>query len=243
MRGVILAGGIGSRMQPCTLVTNKHLLPVYNKPMIFHPLETLKTMGVTDILIVTGGNSIGDFMQLLGSGENFGVRFTYKIQDNPMGIAHALLLAEDFAKSDKLVVILGDNVFDNSKIPSLEIGDDDKAVIFLKDVEDPERFGVATVDASGNVLEIEEKPKQPKSNYAVTGLYIYPPDVYDFIRTLKPSARGELETTDVNNIYIRGGRMRSVKLDGFWSDAGTFPSLMKASTFLWEKSKKEQTEQ
>jgi glucose-1-phosphate thymidylyltransferase len=234
MRGVILAGGTGSRMQPCTLVTNKHLLPVYNKPMIFHPLETLKTLGVTDILIVTGGNSIGDFMQLLGSGENFGVRFTYKIQDKPMGIAHALLLAEDFAQGDKVVVILGDNVFDNSKLPGVD-ADDDKAVIFLKEVDDSERFGVAEVDAAGNVLGIEEKPKHPKSNYAVTGLYIYPSDVYGFVRTLKPSARGELEITDVNNFYIRDRRMRSVKLDGFWSDAGTFPSLMRASNFLWKK--------
>lgn len=235
MRGVILAGGTGSRMQPCTHVTNKHLLPVYNKPMIFHPLETLKTLGVTDILIVTGGNSIGDFMQLLGSGENFGVRFTYKIQDKPMGIAHALLLAEDFAKGDKVIVILGDNVFENSKIPPFSAADGDKAVIFMKEVEDPERFGVATVDNAGNVLEIEEKPKQPRSNYAVTGLYVYPPDVYEFIRTLKPSARGELEITDVNNFYIRNSRMRAVKLDGFWSDAGTFPSLMRASNFLWNK--------
>jgi len=235
MRGVILAGGAGSRLHPCTLVTNKHLLPVYNKPMIFHPLDTLKSLGVTDIILITGGNSIGDFMQLLGSGENFGVRLTYKIQDKPAGIAHALMMAEDFANGEKVAVVLGDNIFDNSKIPATIAGDDDKTIIFLKEVDDPERFGVATVDEAGNVLEIEEKPKQPKSNYAVTGLYIYPPDVYDFIRTLKPSARGELELTDVNNIYIRGGRMRSVKLDGFWSDAGTFPSLMRASNFLWSK--------
>jgi len=235
MRGVILAGGAGTRLHPCTLVTNKHLLPVYNKPMIFHPLETLKSLGVTDIILITGGNSIGDFMQLLGSGENFGVRLTYKIQDKPAGIAHALMMAEDFANGEKVAVVLGDNVFDNSKIPVTGAGNDDKAIIFLKEVDDPERFGVATVNEAGNVLEIEEKPKQPKSNYAVTGLYIYPPDVYDFIRTLKPSARGELELTDVNNIYIRGDRMRSVKLDGFWSDAGTFQSLMRASNFLWSK--------
>jgi glucose-1-phosphate thymidylyltransferase len=204
--------------------------------MIFHPLETLKSLGVTDIIIITGGNSIGDFMQLLGSGENFGVRLTYRIQDKPAGIAHALMMAEDFANKEKVAVVLGDNIFDNSKIPAAIAGDDDNAIIFLKEVDDPGRFGVATIDADGNVLEIEEKPKQPKSNYAVTGLYIYPPDVYDLIRTLKPSARGELEITDVNNIYIRSGRMRSVKLDGFWSDAGTFPSLMRASNFLWSKS-------
>lgn len=204
--------------------------------MIFHPLETLKSLGVTDIILITGGNSIGDFMQLLGSGENFGVRLTYKIQDKPGGIAHALLMAEDFANGENVAVVLGDNVFDNSTIPASSADvDDDKAIIFLKEVDDPERFGVATVGDSGKVLGIEEKPKQPKSRYAVTGLYIYPPDVYDFIRTLKPSARGELEITDVNNIYIRDGRMRSVKLDGFWSDAGTFPSLMRASNFLWNK--------
>ncbi|MCX6820869.1 MAG: sugar phosphate nucleotidyltransferase [Candidatus Aenigmarchaeota archaeon] len=236
MRGVILAGGTGSRLHPCTHVTNKHLLPVYDKPMIFHPIETLKTLGVTDILIVTGGNSIGDFMQLLGSGENLGVKFTYKIQDKPMGIAHALLLAEDFSKGDKVVVVLGDNVFDNAKIPTFSAADNDKAVIFMKEVDDPERFGVATVDEVGQVLGIEEKPKQPKSNYAVTGLYVYPPDVYEFIRTLAPSARGELEITDVNNFYIKNGRMCAVKLDGFWSDAGTFPSLMRASNFLWSKA-------
>jgi glucose-1-phosphate thymidylyltransferase len=175
-------------------------------------------------------------MQLLGSGENFGVKLTYKIQDKPAGIAHALMMAEDFANGEKVAVVLGDNVFDNTEIPaSAAGGEDGEAVIFLKEVDDPERFGVADVDGSGKVLGIEEKPKQPKSHYAVTGLYIYPPDVYDFIRTLKPSARGELEITDVNNIYIRDGRMRSVKLGGFWSDAGTFPSLMRASNFLWNK--------
>lgn len=237
MRGVILAGGTGSRLYPCTLVTNKHLLPVFDKPMIFHPLEILKSLGIDDILIVTGGESIGDFMKLLGSGENFGVRLTYRIQDKPLGIAHALLSAEDFAKGDKIVVILGDNVFEKVEVDKSLITTGDNAIVFLKDVEDPQRFGVATFDKDGNVIEIEEKPKVPKTNYAVTGLYVYPPDVFDFIKILKPSARGELEITDVNNFYIKNKRLKAIKLDRFWSDAGTFPSLMRASVFLWGKSK------
>jgi glucose-1-phosphate thymidylyltransferase len=237
MRGVILAGGTGSRLHPCTLVTNKHLLPVYNKPMIFHPLEVLKSMGIKDIMIVTGGESIGDFMKLLGSGDNFGVRLTYRIQDKPLGIAHALLLAEDFAGDENIVVILGDNVFEKVGIEGNLIKDNKNAVVFLKDVDDPERFGVAVFDKDGNVIEIEEKPKSPKSKYAVTGLYVYPPDVFGFIKTLKPSDRGELEITDVNNFYIKNKRMKAIKLDRFWSDAGTFHSLMRASTFLWERNK------
>lgn len=237
MRGVILAGGTGSRLHPCTLVTNKHLLPVFKKPMIYYPLETLIKSGIKDILIVTGGESVGHFMQLLGSGEKFGVDFTYKIQDKAIGIAHALLLAEDFAKGEKIVVILGDNVFENVKIDKELLKEDGNAAIFLKEVADAHRFGVATLDDKGNVIEVEEKPKNPKSNYATTGLYIYPSDVYDFIRTLKPSDRGELEITDVNNFYIKNKRMKAIKLDGFWSDTGTFLSLMRTSTFLWERDK------
>lgn len=238
MRGVILAGGTGSRLHPCTLVTNKHLLPVYNKPMIFHPLEILKSIGVNDVMIVTGGESIGDFMKLLGSGESFGVRMTYRIQDKPMGIAHALLLAEDFAKDEKIIVILADNIFEKVEIDNNLIKEGDNAVVVLKEVDDAERFGVAVFDKDDNVIGIEEKPKIPKSKYAVTGLYVYPPDVFDFIRTLSPSDRGELEITDVNNFYIKNKRMKAIKLDGFWSDAGTFPSLMRSSTFLWEKEAK-----
>ena len=233
MRGVILAGGKGTRLHPCTLVTNKHLLPVFNKPMIFHPLEILKNIGIDDILIVTGGESIGDFMKLLGSGEPFGVKLTYRIQDKPMGIAHALLLAEDFARGEKIIVILGDNIFERAEIDMDFINEDDSAVICVKEVEDARRFGVAVLDKRGNVIEIEEKPYRPKSNYAVTGLYVYPPDVFDFIKTLKPSARGELEITEVNNFYIKNGRMKTIKLDGFWSYAGTFNSLMRARKLLW----------
>jgi len=170
--------------------------------MIYYPLETLIKSGIKDILIVTGGESVGHFMQLLGSGEKFGVDFTYKIQDKAIGIAHALLLAEDFAKGEKIVVILGDNVFENVKIDKELLKEDGNAAIFLKEVADAHRFGVATLDDKGNVIEVEEKPKNPKSNYATTGLYIYPSDVYDFIRTLKPSDRGELEITDVNNCLL-----------------------------------------
>ena len=238
MRGVILAGGTGGRLHPCTLVTNKHLLPVFDKPMVYYPLETLIKSGIKDILIVSGGESVGHFMQLLGSGEKFGVHFTYKIQTDPMGIAHALLLAEDFAKGEKIVVILSDNIFEDVKIDKELLEEDGNATIFLKEVDDAHRFGVATLDDEGNVIEIEEKPKVPKSKYVTTGLYIYPSDVYDFIRTLKPSAREELEITDVNNFYIKNKRMKAIKLDGFWSDAGTFPSLMRASTFLWKRSQK-----
>jgi glucose-1-phosphate thymidylyltransferase len=219
------------------MVTNKHLLPVYNKPMIYHPLETLKSMGITDILVVTGGESIGDFMKLLGSGERIGVNLTYRIQEKPAGIAHALLFAEDFSRGEKVTVILGDNIFEKVEIDKDTVEKEDNAMIFLKEVGDSKRFGVAELDENGKVLSIEEKPEVPKSNYAVTGLYIYPPDVYDFIKTLKPSERGELEITDVNNHYIKNGRMRSVKVPGFWSDAGTFPSLMRSSSFLWANDK------
>lgn len=237
MKGVILAGGTGSRLHPCTQVTNKHLLPVYNKPMVFHPLETLKSLGVREILIVTGGECIGDFMRLLGSGSSLGVSLTYRIQDGALGIAHALSLAEDFAKSGShIAVILGDNIFEKVSLP--EDLKRDEALIFIKEVDDPERFGVVTFDKDKKVIEIEEKPKKPKSRYAVTGLYIYPLDVFDFIRTLKPSHRGELEITDVNNYYVKRNRMKAIELKGFWGDAGTFQSLHKASTFVREREER-----
>jgi glucose-1-phosphate thymidylyltransferase len=232
MRGVILAGGTGTRLMPCTRVTNKHLLPVYNNPMIFHPLETLKKMSIKDILIVAGGESIGDFMHLLGSGEEFGVNFTYRIQDKPFGIAHAISFAEDFSKGEKIIVILGDNIFENVNLTDDLLKEDGNATIFIKEVEDAERFGVVCFGKNGDVTDIEEKPKQPKSKFAVTGLYIYPPDVFDFIRTLEPSARNELEITDVNNYYIKNRKMKVVKIQGFWSDAGTFPSLFRASQLV-----------
>ena len=233
MRGVILAGGQGTRLRPLTLVTNKHLLPVYDKPMIVHPLETLKSLGIKDILIVTGGEYMADFMRFLGSGEKFGVRLTYKIQDKPLGIAHALLQAEDFLRGEKKVVaILGDNIFEKIEIDDDLLNDEDNAIIFLKEVEHPERFGTAVFDSNGKLIAIEEKPKVPKSKYAVTGLYIYPSDVFDFIKTLKPSARGELEITDVNNWYLKQGRLKYVIVKGFWTDAGTFPTLLRANILV-----------
>ena len=220
MKGIILAGGTGSRLYPLTKVTNKHLLPVYDKPMIYYPLQTLLTAGITDIMIVSGRSHAGHFLELLGSGADFGARFTYEIQDEAGGIAQALSLAEDFADDEDVAVILGDNIFqDNMKgaVQSFKSG----ARIFLKLVPDAARFGVAKVDeSSGQVLCIEEKPNVPKSDYAVTGLYIYNSDVFDVIKTLKPSGRGELEITDVNNEYIRQGAMGYSVLDGYWSDAG-----------------------
>lgn len=232
IKGIILAGGTGSRLYPLTKVTNKHLLPVYNKPMVFYPLETLKSLGIKDICIVSGGEHIADFIRLLGSGSEFEVKLTYKVQDGPKGIAHALLQAEEFVKEgEKAAVILGDNIFEKVESP-LNTFVDDNAYIYLKEVEDPERFGVPKLSDEGNVMGILEKPKNPPSKFAVTGLYIYPNDVFDFIKTLKPSQRGELEITDVNNWYIKQGRLKAVFLDGFWSDAGTFKSLLKATLFI-----------
>jgi len=228
MKGVILAGGEGTRLSPLTLVTNKHLLPVFDRPMIVHPLETLKEIGIDDICIVTGGEYIADFMRFLGSGEKFGVKLTYKVQDKPLGIAHALLQAKDFFDKEKVIAIVGDNIFEKVTLPK-EALEDDNGYIFIKEVKNPQRFGVAVFDKNGNLITIEEKPKEPKSNYAQTGLFIYPNDVFEFIKTLEPSARNELEITDVNNWYVKQKRMKTIKIDGFWSDAGTFESLLKSS--------------
>jgi glucose-1-phosphate thymidylyltransferase len=234
MKGVILAGGTGSRMMPCTKVTNKHLLNVYNKPMIYFPLQTLIDAGIKEILIVSGPGHAGHFLNLLGSGKELGITLSYTIQEKAGGIAEALGLAEDFADNEPVIVILGDNIFeDKFDISDFKQG----ARIFLKQVSDPERFGVAELNGK-NVIGIEEKPKQPKSNYCVTGLYIYDSDVFDVIKTLKPSGRGELEITDVNNSYINKGNMDATFVKGFWSDAGTFESLYKASTLVREKEQK-----
>ena len=233
MKGVILAGGTGSRMMPCTKVTNKHILPVYNKPMIYYPLEKLIESGIKDILIVSGPGHAGHFLNLLGSGKEFGVRLTFEIQDEAGGIAQALGLAEDFADKGPVTVILGDNIFEDSirlEVKNFLGG----ARVFLKEVDSPQRFGVAELK-NDRVVNIEEKPKNPKSKYAVTGLYIYDNDVFDVIKTLKPSGRGELEITDVNNHYIKKGKMQASMLKGFWSDAGTFDSLMRASQLVKNK--------
>ncbi len=234
MKGVILAGGLGTRMRPLTHVTNKHLLPVYDRPMIFFPLQTLVEAGIRDILIVTGGSNAGDFLRLIGNGAAFGLKHVnYTYQKGEGGIAEALGLAEHFAGGDRIVVILGDNIVQRSIRPFVEAysRQPEGAKILLKEVPDPERFGVATV-RRGKVVEIMEKPRRPKSPYIVTGIYLYDESVFNIIRTLKPSRRGELEITDVNNAYIRRNQMTYDVLRGFWSDCGTFDSLLRASQLV-----------
>ncbi len=230
MKGVVLAGGTGSRLFPLTKVTNKHLLPVGHAPMLWHPLWKLVEAGITEILIVTGTEHMGDVVALMGSGKDFGCRFTYKVQDEAGGIAQALGLAENFAGGAPVCVILGDNIFQDSLRPEVDAfaKQGQGARILLKPVEDPQRYGVAEVK-DGKVLGIEEKPKAPKSNLSVTGIYFYDATVFDIIRTVKPSGRGEMEITDVNNTYIERGQMTSGTFQGWWTDAGTFPSLAHAS--------------
>ena len=234
MKGIILAGGTGSRLYPLTKVTNKHLLPVYDKPMIYYPLQTLIDAGITEIMIVSGKGHAGDFLELLGSGSEFGIRITYEIQDEAGGIAQALGLAERWARKEDVAVILGDNIFQDNIRKDVEAFEGG-AKIFLKEVPDPHRFGVAEVDGD-QVIGIEEKPKEPKSNNAVTGLYLYDGRVFDSIKTLAPSGRGELEITDVNNSYIQRGAMQFAVLEGFWSDAGTFDSLQRAGMLVKENT-------
>ena len=235
MKGVILAGGTGSRLKPLTKITNKHLLPVYNKPMIYFPLETLLDAGIKDILIVSGKEHAGDFLKLLGSGKDFNAKFTYEIQDEAGGIAQALSLAEDFADGEKVVVVLGDNIIEDSiKNAVKEFEKSDSAFIFLKKVPDTGRFGVAELKGK-KVVSIEEKPIKPKSNFAVTGIYMYPPEVFKVIKTLKPSNRGELEITDVNNFFAKKGKLKSSFLKGYWSDAGTFESLFRVAELVKEE--------
>ncbi|MBM3326162.1 MAG: spore coat protein [Calditrichaeota bacterium] len=229
MKGIILAGGTGSRLYPLTKVTNKHLLPVGCKPMIYHPIEKLTEAGIEEILIVTGVEHMGDVVGLLGSGKDFDCRFTYKVQDQAGGIAQALGLAENFVHGDTMAVILGDNIFEDSLQPFVSeySRQGDGAKIVLKEVPDPHRFGVAELKGA-QVIGIEEKPARPKSNWAVTGIYFYDADVFNIIKTLKPSGRGELEITDVNNAYIQRGKMTYGLFCGWWTDAGTFESLRKA---------------
>ena len=237
MKGVILAGGTGSRLYPLTKVTNKHLLPVYDKPMIYYPLQTLIDAGIRDIMLVSGRGHAGHFLELLGSGIDHGVKITYEIQDKAGGIAHALGLVEEWADEDNIAVILGDNIFeDNVKndIENFKSG----AKVFLKGVPDAHRFGVAEIEGD-RIISITEKPKIPKTNYAVTGFYIYDPDVFSFIKRLQPSAREELEITDANNVYITEGKMSYSILKGFWSDAGTFDSLLNASQLIQTVRKKD----
>ncbi|MBN1794154.1 MAG: NTP transferase domain-containing protein [Candidatus Omnitrophica bacterium] len=237
MRGVILAGGLGTRLDPLTRVTNKHLLPVYNKPMIYYPIQTLVDAGITDIMLVTGGNSAGDFLRLLGNGADFGLKhINYTYQKGEGGIAAALSLAEHFAEEDKIVVILGDNIVERNIKGAVERFETqaEGARILIKEVRDPERFGVVEL-AGDAIVGIEEKPARPKSPYIVTGIYMYDRQVFEIIKTLRPSGRGELEITDVNNYYIKKNRMKYEILEGWWTDAGTFESLYRASALVAEQ--------
>jgi glucose-1-phosphate thymidylyltransferase len=233
IKGVILAGGTGSRLFPLTKVTNKHLLPVGKKPMIQYPIEQLTGSGVTDILIVTGREHMGDVVNLLGSGSEYGCEFTYRVQDRAGGIAEALGLAKGFVGDGRMVVILGDNIFEKSLSFSIKryLEQPEGARVLVKEVEDPTRFGVAEVE-QGRIVRIEEKPKEPRSNLAVTGVYMYDKRAFDFIDGLTPSARGELEITDVNNNYLKTGKLLYDVVEGWWTDAGTFESLTKANELV-----------
>lgn len=240
LKGVILAGGLGKRLYPLTKITNKHLLPIYSKPMIYYPIQTLIDAGIKDILIVTGGNHAGEFLRLLGNGVEFGLKhINYTYQDGEGGIADALKLAEHFADNDKVVVMLGDNIIEKDiKKPIEEFKKQPKgARILLKKVDDPQRFGVAQLKDK-EIISIEEKPKKPKSDYAVTGIYMYDSKVFDIAKTLKPSRRGELEITDVNNAYLELGELEYSMLDGWWTDSGTFDSLLRANVLVSKKMAK-----
>ena len=234
MKGVILAGGLGTRLRPLTKVTNKHLLPVYDRPMIYYPLETLCRAGISDIMIVTGGSSAGDFLRLLGNGSDFGLKdIAYTYQEGERGIADALRLCEHFAEGGRIVVILGDNLLQDDIAPFVRKfeAQPSGARLLLKDVPDPQRFGVADV-RDGRIVAIAEKPAAPRSRYAVTGVYMYDARVFDFVRELEPSARGELEITDVNNRYLKLDELEFDVLPGWWSDAGQFESLFRAASLV-----------
>ncbi len=237
MKGIILAGGMGKRLYPLTKVTNKHLLPVYNKPMIYYPIECLVKAGITDILLVAGGKNAGDFLRLLGNGADFGLKhINFAYQEGEGGIADALKLAEYFAAGDKICVILGDNIIQGNIISVVEEYEKQEsgAMILLKEVEYPQRFGVPVFDEDGKIAGIEEKPENPSSKYAVTGIYFYDSRVFEIIKTLKPSDRGELEITDVNNRYLEWNELEYRFLSGWWTDAGTFSSLKAAGNLVAE---------
>ena len=237
MKGIVLAGGTGSRLYPLTRVTNKHLLPIYDRPMIYYPLQTLVDAGIDDILIVTGGSSAGDFLRLLRNGKDFGLhQLNFAYQEGESGIADALRLAEHFASEQKICVVLGDNIIEGDIRQAAQQFEKQErgARILLKEVPDPERFGVPVFE-DGKIMRIEEKPRVPASPYAVTGIYFYDSTVFDRIRDLKPSGRKEYEITDVNNSYVRDGQLAYDVLEGWWTDAGTFESLWRASNMVREK--------
>lgn len=234
MKGVILAGGLGTRLHPLTKITNKHLLPVHDKPMIFYPVQALINAGIRDILIVTGGNNAGDFLRLLGNGKEFGLQhINYTYQEGEGGIAAALSLAEYFSAKEKICVILGDNIIEMNILAAVQAFEKQRggAKILLKEVPDPQRFGVPEIQGD-KIVKIEEKPKRPRSQFAVIGIYMYDSAVFEITRSLRPSARGELEITDVNNEYIRRGNLTYDILEGWWTDAGTFESLLRASNLV-----------
>ena len=236
MKGVVLAGGLGTRLRPLTSVTNKHLLPVFNQPMIYYPIQTLVNAGITDIMVVTGGSSAGDFLRLLGNGKAFGLKhLNYAYQEGEGGIADALSLVEHFAADEPVCVVLGDNIIEGNILSAVNAyrQQGGGAKIILKKVPDPQRFGVPLLDGN-NVVRIDEKPSVPQSDYAVIGIYMYDARVYEIIRSLEPSGRGELEITDVNNAYIERKQMTWEELEGWWTDAGTFESLLRASNLVAE---------
>lgn len=234
MKGIILAGGSATRLRPCTKVTSKQLLPVYNRPMIYYPLNTLLKAGIKDILIIVAPEKAGDYLNLLGSGNEFGAKFTYEIQDKPNGLAEAFIIGENFIDDDNVAMILGDNIFEDDlsdEINSFKSG----GKVFAKEVPDPERFGVVEFDENKKVISIEEKPKEPKSNYCIPGLYIYDNRVVEAAKQVKPSERGELEITELHNWYLDKGELEVGLINGEWIDAGTFDSLLKAQNFAKEK--------
>ena len=236
MKGVVLAGGLGSRLLPLTRITNKHLLPVHNLPMVYYPIQALVNVGVTEILVVTGGHNAGDFLRLLANGKDFGLKqMNYAYQEGEGGIADALRLAEHFSDGQPVCVVLGDNIIENNLLEAAEsfARQQRGAHIVLKQVHDPERFGCPEIK-DGRILRIEEKPRRPKSSYAVTGIYMYDNSVFEKIKTLKPSGRGELEVTDINNLYLQEGTLSHSILEGWWTDAGTFESLRHASNLVAE---------
>ncbi len=238
MKGIILAGGLGTRLHPLTKITNKHLLPVYNRPMIYYPIQTLINAGIRDILIVTGGNNAGDFLRLLGNGKDFGLKhLNYTFQEKEGGIAQALGLAEHFAEGERILVMLGDNIIEGNIKDAVDDFKVQKsgAKILLKQVDNPKEYGIAQI-RNGRILKIEEKPRRPKSNLAVTGIYMYDNEVFDIVQTLKPSARGELEITDVNNAYLKRGVLTYSFLKGYWLDAGeSIDALLKANKIVAQK--------
>jgi len=238
MRGLVLAGGYGTRLKPLTNVTNKHLLPIGRHVMLYHPIKALIESGIDNIMIVSGVDHVGDMIETFGSGRKYGAQFTYRVQDEAGGIAQAISLAKDFVGKDNVAVILGDNMFDfklDKEVLSFDEDKTEKCRLFLKRVDDPKRFGVAEVLSDDKILYIEEKPKVPKSDLAVIGIYFYSSDVFSKITSLKPSGRGELEVTDLNMAYVKNGVAEAKVIDGYWSDAGTFETYRSANRFIWEK--------